>query len=193
MRKSCLFTQEEIDKINLSKFITKLFSRYENLHLINIFLYSSKVIQNGKTICIKPKLKIATTFKYDTFYCFWFNGGAQAYQDEEELKSYFSKNANLQILNSFSPVNFYLKQEDKKITYSDFESSILSKKELEEEKVESLFGEKNKISFCRESMQTDLESFFGYELVAKQEAKKSANALSKNLKTKEGSRNYIKI
>jgi hypothetical protein len=193
MKNSFLFTEEEINRINLAKFINKLFSRYKELHIINIFLYSSSLVQKGKTVCIKPKLKIATTFKYESFYCFWFDGGAKAYQNEEELKNYLTQDSILKILNNYSPVNFYLREEDKRITYNDFESSILNKKEFEDKRVESIFGEKNKISFCRENMSSDIETFLGSELVAKQKAKKNASLLAKKLPQKEGKRSYIKI
>lgn len=193
MKNNCLFTEEEINRINLGKFIAKLFDKYKELHIIDIFLYSTSLIQNGKTVSVKPKLKLSTTFKYGKFYCFWFNGGLQSYRDEEELQKYLSQNSILKLLNSCSPISFNLKEHDKNITYDEFESSILNKKELEEEKVESLFGEKNKISFCRKKIKNDLKVFLGCELVAKKNAQKNASLLAKKLPQKEGNRGYMKI
>lgn len=193
MKNSYLFNEEEINKINLAKFINKLFSKHKELHIINIFLYTSSLVQKGKTVSIRPKLKIATTFKYESFYCFWFNGGAKAYKDEEELEKYLAQDSILKLFNNYYPINFYIREENKKITYNDFEASILGKKEFEDENVDSIFGEKNKISFCREKIHEDLENFLGYELVAKQKVKKQAGLLSKDLAKKNGERTYIKI
>jgi hypothetical protein len=40
MKENCLFTEEELNKISLTKFITQLFSQYKELYLISISLYS---------------------------------------------------------------------------------------------------------------------------------------------------------
>ena len=193
MKENCLFTEKELNKISLTKFITQLFSQYKELYLISISLYSCSLVEKGKTVSMRPRLKLSTTFKYDTFYCFWFNGGAQSYEDEEQLKKHLWQCSVQTLLSNYSPVSFYLKNEDKKITYDDFESYILNKSEFNEEKHNSIFADRNKITFCKDTIQKDMDFFLGSELLAKQRAHKDASLLSKELFCHSGKKTYIKI
>jgi len=188
-----LFTEEEQNKISFIKLISQLFLQYKELHTISISLYTCSLIEKGKVMKTEPKLKLATTFKYDTFYCFWFNGGAQPYEDEEQLKEKLWQCSVSTLLNNNSPINFYLKADNKKITYNDFESDILNKCELEEKRIDSIFAENKKISFCRDSVKEDIDLFLGSELVGKQNAYSNASSLAKELSKKDGKRYYIKI
>jgi hypothetical protein len=193
MIKNLLLTEEELNKVALTKFILQLFNQYKELYLISIALYNCSVVEKGKMIGSKPKLQLSTTFKYDTFYCFWFNGGAQSYEDAEELKNHVWHCSVQPLLNNYSPVKFYLKCQDRKMTYDDFESYILNNSEFDTEKHNSIFGKKNKITFCKDTIQTDIEYFLGNELLIKQQVYKDASLLSKELVCNNGKKTYIKI
>lgn len=193
MKENCLYTEEELNKISLTQFITQLFDQHKELYLISISLYSCSLIEKGKTVGMRPKLKLSTTFKYDSFYCFWFNGGAQSYQNEEQLKKHLWQSSIQTLLSNYSPVSFYLKCQDKKMTYDDFESYILNNSEFNEEKYNSIFAERNKISFCKDTIQKDMDFFLGNELLAKKRAYKDANSLAKELSCHGGKKTYIKI
>lgn len=193
MEENCLFTEEEINKLNLTKFISELFNQYKELYLVSVALYNCSLVEKGKTVGMKTQLKLSTTFKYDSCYCFWFNGGAQAYQDENQLKKHLWQFSVQNYLSNYSPVKFYLKENEKKITYDDFESYVLNKSEFNEEKYSSIFAQRNKIIFCKDTIKKDIDFFLGNELIAKQKAYQNASSLFKELSCNNGKKTYVKI
>ncbi len=174
-----LFTKEEKNQINFSKFIEELFNRFENLYCIKINLYNSSLIEKGKKIADKNFIQLTTTFKYNNFYCLWHNGEARAFINENFSDTQAIKESVLNLLNKNNTIRFYLKNEDKKITYEDFESEILKKEELNNLGEESIFKDKKVISFSRDKIKEEIFDFLGITINSKKMALKLLNDLPK--------------
>jgi len=188
MREDIQFTLEELDKINLVHYIQSLFFEYNELYLINICIHKSSVIEKGKKVDVKKTIKPSITFRYQSFYCAWFNGGA--YIAEEYEKLFDCQNNNLtKIIQNFNPIHFYLQINNKKITYNDFEEKIINVKELQEEKIPNIFGEANFIRFCRDSFESDSDNFLGLKILSK----KYAQNLNKTLIVNSKKEKWIKV
>jgi len=172
-----LFTKEEKNQINFSKFIEELFSRFENLYSIKIYLYNSSVIEKGKKVANKNLIQLTTTFKYNNFYCLWHNGEAKSFINENMSDTQAIKESVLSLLNKDNIIRFYLNTEDKKITYEDFESEILKKEELNNFGEESIFKDKKVISFSRDKIKEEIFDFLGMAINSKKMASKLLNEL----------------
>lgn len=178
-----LFNAKENNKISLAQFIRKLFVDYNNLYMINLWLCNSSFVEKGKKIESKQVIKLGPTFKYEDFYFLWFNDGVKTFLDKNEIAATFNQDILLKMLNDNTPVNFYLLDSNKKITYQEFESLILSKEELCFPEI--IFEEKKMLSFCRENIEEDIETFLGKEIISKKNAIQLETELSsKNIKNK---------
>jgi DNA-binding MltR family transcriptional regulator len=87
------------------------------------------------------------------------------------------KESVLSLLNKDNIIRFYLKTEDKKITYEDFESEILKKEELNNFGEESIFKDKKVISFSRDKIKEEIFDFLGMAINSKKMASKLLNEL----------------
>ena len=188
MTEDIQFTLEELDKINLVHYIQKLFDEYNELYLINICIQQSSIIEKGKKVDIKKIVKPNIAFKYQSFYCSWFNGGAYIAEKYENL--FDSPNNNLtKIIQNFNPIHFYLQVNNKKITYNDFEEEIINVKELQKEKISNIFGESSFIRFCRDNLESDCDNFLGLNILSK----KYAQNLNKTLNINSKKEKWVKV
>ncbi|NCQ50343.1 hypothetical protein GW796_00295 [archaeon] len=174
MEKNKIFSLEENEKIKLGTFINDLFIEYEHLYRLSICFNDSFLVEKGKKLEQRKLLTLSATFKYDDFYCLWFNGGVKTYEFENEL---LSASSSIFMMRDYSQVNFYLKLENKKITYQEFEEDVISKLDLQKEKLSNIFEEKTIINFCKLDLQKDINFFLGKSIMSKVYAVKLNNIL----------------